>query len=300
MESAAKSAPRLACPPPLHTHPWLEVDIDSITHTPTRLHSPPTQAQRSPSADELLQHHQLKIDKQLQQEEHKMQPAAPLLHLPQPTSSFSSSPTSLLLSHTSLPHSHRPSLAYNESENSVDINSAPPAKAASVRDEEKEEHKQQQPAVAAVVNRRRRAVPHRLQPAASPGPVHALCVDDNVVQLKLASRMLSRLGYVPHTLRSGEEAVAFLDDVRWGPEPQPAVERWVVLMDLSLEGMDGMTATRQLRAHGHTMPILALTAAVMARDRGQAMDSGMDGFVCKPATDEVLDRALMAALKKRN
>ena len=164
----------------------------------------------------------------------------------------------------------------------------------------------------------------RLQPAAD--SVHVLCVDDNAVNLKVASKMLSRLGYVPHTLRSGEEAIAFLDDMRtawqrrqqakageWpelirGPSAEEDVrrrgeqdvQRWVVLMDVIMDGMNGMEATRVLRAHGHAMPILALTANVMAGDKDKAMESGMDGFICKPLRMEELETALKAAVKKRD
>ena len=164
--------------------------------------------------------------------------------------------------------------------------------------------------------------PSRLQAAAD--AVHVLCVDDNAINLKVASKMLSRLGYVPHTLRSGEEAIAFLDGKRsawhkrqraregeWpelirGPSAEDDVrrrgeqdvQRWVVLMDVIMDGMNGMDATRVLRAHGHAMPILALTANVMAGDKDKAMESGMDGFICKPLRMEELETALKAAVKK--
>ena len=164
----------------------------------------------------------------------------------------------------------------------------------------------------------------RLQPAAD--SVHVLCVDDNAINLKVASKMLSRLGYIPHTLRSGEEAIAFLDDMRlawqtrqqakegeWpelirGPSAdedvrrrgEQDVQRWVVLMDVIMDGMNGMDATRVLRAHGHAMPILALTANVMAGDKDKAMESGMDGFICKPLRMEELETALKDAVKRRD
>ena len=168
------------------------------------------------------------------------------------------------------------------------------------------------------------ATSSRLQPAAD--SVHVLCVDDNAINLKVASKMLSRLGYIPHTLRSGEEAIAFLDNMRsawqrrqqakdceWpelirGPSAEEDVRRrgeqdvqhWVVLMDVIMDGMNGMEATRVLRSHGHAMPILALTANVMAGDKDKAMESGMDGFICKPLRMEELETALKEAVKTRD
>ena len=201
---------------------------------------------------------------------------------------------------------------------------ASPASAASVDSAYSPDSTVSSPALATALSTASSTASSRLQPAAD--SVHVLCVDDNAINLKVASKMLSRLGYIPHTLRSGEEAIAFLDDMRhawqrrqqardgeWpelirGPSAEEDVrtrglqdvQRWVVLMDVIMEGMNGMEATRVLRAHGHAMPILALTANVMAGDKDKAMESGMDGFICKPLRLEELETALKAALKKRD
>ena len=88
---SADSAPRFAVPPPPHTHPWLEVTIDTHTPTPTRLHTQATSATRSLSTDELLQLSQQHYSDE--QEEQKMH-TAPSLNFLQSASSTSSPPTS--------------------------------------------------------------------------------------------------------------------------------------------------------------------------------------------------------------
>ena len=154
--------------------------------------------------------------------------------------------------------------------------------------------------------------------------VHVLCVDDNSINLKVASKMLQRLGYTPHTLRSGEEAIAFLDQMRDASQPGalkegeypelirgPSAEedsrrreamdvsRWIVLMDVIMDGMNGMEATKVIRSRGHRMPIFALTANVMQEDKDKAKASGMDGFIEKPLRLQELEAAIKTALEQQ-
>ncbi len=72
----------------------------------------------------------------------------------------------------------------------------------------------------------------------------------------------------------------------------------VVLMDLHMPEIDGLEATRRLRAQPATarLPIIALTAAVLDAERAQAHAAGMNGFVSKPAGEGDLLRALWAYL----
>ena len=69
-------------------------------------------------------------------------------------------------------------------------------------------------------------------------------------------------------------------------------------MDLHMPEIDGLEATRQLRAQASTahLPIIALTAAVLDAERAQAHAAGMNGFVSKPAGEGDLLRALWAYL----
>jgi len=113
-----------------------------------------------------------------------------------------------------------------------------------------------------------------------------LVVDDNAVNLKVCVRMLEKLGYKPATAIGGAEAVEAARTTRFD----------LVLMDCQMPLVDGYEATRRIRENerelGGRVPIVALTANTTNEDRERAFLSGMDDFVSKPITLEVLDRLL--------
>lgn len=101
-----------------------------------------------------------------------------------------------------------------------------------------------------------------------------LLVEDNEMNRDMLSRRLERRGYEVVVAVDGEEGVARAKVD--APD--------VVLMDLSLPGIDGWEATRQLKAadETRTIPVLALTAHAMAGDRERALAAGCDDFDTKP------------------
>ena len=101
-----------------------------------------------------------------------------------------------------------------------------------------------------------------------------LLVEDNEMNRDMLSRRLERRGYEVIVAVDGEEGVA----------RAKADAPDVVLMDLSLPGIDGWEATRQLKAADETrsIPVLALTAHAMAGDREKALAAGCDDFDTKP------------------
>ena len=101
-----------------------------------------------------------------------------------------------------------------------------------------------------------------------------LLVEDNEMNRDMLSRRLERRGYEVIVAVDGEEGVARAKTD--APD--------VVLMDLSLPGIDGWEATRQLKAADETraIPVLALTAHAMAGDREKALAAGCDDFDTKP------------------
>jgi CheY-like chemotaxis protein len=101
-----------------------------------------------------------------------------------------------------------------------------------------------------------------------------LIVDDNAANLKLARILLSEEGYEVRTAGDAEEALRILETFL----PR------LILMDIQLPGMDGLTLTRRLKADERTLDILivALTAYAMKGDEERALGAGCDGYVSKP------------------
>jgi len=101
-----------------------------------------------------------------------------------------------------------------------------------------------------------------------------LLVEDNEMNRDMLSRRLERRGYEVIVAVDGEEGVA----------RAKAEAPDVVLMDLSLPGIDGWEATRRLKVADETrsIPVLALTAHAMAGDREKALEVGCDDFDTKP------------------
>jgi signal transduction histidine kinase/CheY-like chemotaxis protein len=112
-----------------------------------------------------------------------------------------------------------------------------------------------------------------------------LVVDDSPINLKLAERVLQREGAEVTLMSDGQQA---LDGLRAHPAGFD-----LVLMDIHMPVMDGLTATRAIREELglHTLPVIALTAGVMANEKQNALDAGINDFLPKP-----MDMDLMATM----
>ena len=101
-----------------------------------------------------------------------------------------------------------------------------------------------------------------------------LVVEDNDENWDMISRRLQRRGYMVVRAADGQEAVEMA--ARERPD--------LILMDVSLPVMDGLEATRRIRARAetHTTPIIALTAHAMSGDRDRALQAGCDDYHTKP------------------
>jgi PAS domain S-box-containing protein len=125
-------------------------------------------------------------------------------------------------------------------------------------------------------------------------PVRVLVVEDSPVNQALAAHQLNRLGHEHRILGTGGEAVELLRALAGDPAPfDPPPPFDIVLMDWNLPDMDGLEATRRIRADeaatGRThVPIVAITANAMAGDRERCLGAGMDDFLAKPVTMEEL------------
>jgi len=117
-----------------------------------------------------------------------------------------------------------------------------------------------------------------------------LIVEDNEKNLKLVRDVLQFKGYQTVEAGTGE------DGVRLAKERHPAL----VLMDIQLPGMDGITALGRLRADPTTraIPVIAVTASAMTHDRQKIMAAGFDGYQSKPIRVKEFLEAVRAMLDR--
>ncbi len=114
-------------------------------------------------------------------------------------------------------------------------------------------------------------------------PLSVLLVEDNPVNRKLMLRMLSLLGYAADHAVDGEACL-----LRCEERPYD-----VILMDVQLPGMDGIEATKRLRARKFPGQIVALTAHAMPEDRERCLGAGMNDYLTKPLQMERLRETLV-------
>ncbi len=112
--------------------------------------------------------------------------------------------------------------------------------------------------------------------------LRVLLAEDNPVNALLARALLTRAGCVVVRAATGEEALTAMDQAPYD----------VVLMDMRMPGMDGLTAARTLRRRGDRTPIIALTANAFEDDRRACLESGMNDFLTKPLDPKALQAAL--------
>ncbi|MCF7687007.1 MAG: response regulator [Cephaloticoccus sp.] len=131
----------------------------------------------------------------------------------------------------------------------------------------------------------------RLQAEASSGHCaipklsgRVLVVEDDRVNQRVITHFLNQLGLETSLAKDGFEAVQAATTAPWD----------AILMDCQLPGLDGLEATRRIRAKlpGHALPIIALTANASTQDRAACLACGMDDFLTKPIRMENLSEAL--------
>jgi CheY-like chemotaxis protein len=103
-----------------------------------------------------------------------------------------------------------------------------------------------------------------------------LVVEDNDMNMQLVEYLLEEGGYHIVKASSGEEALSITRDAG---EPLD-----LILMDIHLPGMDGLSVVREMKSDLRTqkIPILALTAHAMRGDKDRFLEAGCDGYISKP------------------
>ncbi len=122
----------------------------------------------------------------------------------------------------------------------------------------------------------------------APWPRHVdariLVVEDDVVNQRVITLMLQRLGLQCHVVPDGQAGLNAIEAGQWD----------LVLMDCQLPGIDGLETTRRARlmAAGRDLPIVALTANARPEDRAACLAAGMADFITKPVRTETLQTCL--------
>ena len=121
-----------------------------------------------------------------------------------------------------------------------------------------------------------------------------LIIEDNEKNRKLCRDVLEVKGYKTIESETAEEGLKLVE------EKSPAL----ILMDIQLPGMDGVTAMKQLKADPKTanIPIIAITASAMTNNRTAMLAEGFDGYQTKPISLKdflaEVQRVLVAGVKK--
>ncbi|HKZ65168.1 MAG TPA: response regulator, partial [Chitinophagaceae bacterium] len=104
-------------------------------------------------------------------------------------------------------------------------------------------------------------------------PLRILIAEDNPVNQKIATKILTKLGYQPSVAENGKEALEMVSNGQYD----------MILMDVQMPEMNGLEATRMIRTCLEIQPIIiAMTANVMQGDRDACMQAGMDDYISKP------------------
>jgi len=126
---------------------------------------------------------------------------------------------------------------------------------------------------------------------ANPSNALILVVEDNIVNQKVITGLLKRKGYRFETATDGNQALAMLEYHSFD----------AILMDVQMPVMDGLEATRRIRAvdRWRDIPIVAMTAHAMSGDRERCLAAGMDDYLSKPVNSNDLFQLLESYLTRQ-
>ncbi|PQJ46055.1 hybrid sensor histidine kinase/response regulator [Vibrio campbellii] len=140
-----------------------------------------------------------------------------------------------------------------------------------------------------VLTRNNQDRPVKIEPNHPSKVVNLLVVEDTESNQFVIKLILNKLGHNVFIASHGAEAIAFLEEQRQNID--------IILMDVSMPIMDGITATRLIRQKGINIPIIALTAHALESDKTTCMKAGMDGFISKPVRRQEIYEAIQSLVE---
>lgn len=140
-----------------------------------------------------------------------------------------------------------------------------------------------------VLTRKNQERPVKIEPNRPAKSLNILIVEDTESNQLVIKLILNKLGHNVCIANNGAEAIEFLE------LNGQAVD--MILMDVSMPVMDGITATRLIRRKGIPIPIIALTAHALESDKNTCLKAGMDGFISKPVRRQDIYEAIQSIVE---
>jgi CheY-like chemotaxis protein len=131
-----------------------------------------------------------------------------------------------------------------------------------------------------------------ISPESDGGPIRILLAEDNAINALLTRTLLEAEGHTVDTVEDGVLAVEAMKSSKYD----------LIFMDMRMPNMDGLEATRKIRAMDNVskgLPIIALTANAFDDDRNACFDSGMNDFMTKPVSAEELSEMVRTWTKNK-
>ncbi|MGI9947178.1 ATP-binding protein [Vibrio hyugaensis] len=140
-----------------------------------------------------------------------------------------------------------------------------------------------------VLTRNNQKRPVKIETSRPSKVLNILIVEDTESNQLVIKLILNKLGHNVCIANNGSEAIQFLE------QNSQAVD--MILMDVSMPVMDGITATRLIRKKRISIPIIALTAHALESDKSMCLKAGMDGFISKPVRRQDVYEAIQSLVE---
>ncbi len=126
-----------------------------------------------------------------------------------------------------------------------------------------------------------------------PDTITVLIVEDNVINQRVAKRMVEKMGFKTEIANNGQEALDMLQEKSYD----------LILLDVQMPVLDGLRTAQKIRimemnSEQH-IPIIAMTAHAQKEDRDRCLEAGMDDYISKPINMQILEEKLRLYLKKK-